>query len=81
MSGQDRECWVDDAALSGDDVVQFEDSVKLVQNSGLPASAFIEVGSDHWLLDREPLAAISMLWECELESRNITGHGFDSLCL
>ena len=32
-----------------DDVVAFEDSVELLQNSGLPASALIEVGEDHRL--------------------------------
>jgi len=47
----------------GDDVVSFADSEELVKNSGLPASALIEVGDDHRLADPEPLAA--MLGACE----------------
>lgn len=39
-----------------DDVVPFEHSKELVANSGLPASALIEVGDDHRLADPEPLA-------------------------
>ena len=46
-----------------DDVVPFADSEELVRNSGLPASALVEVGTDHRLADREPLAA--MLTACE----------------
>lgn len=46
-----------------DDVVAFADSEELVNNSGLPASALIEVGSDHRLADQEPLER--MLGECE----------------
>ena len=46
-----------------DDVVPFADSEELVRNSGLPATALIEVGSDHRLADQEPLAA--MLAACE----------------
>src|SRR5436190_8813713 len=38
-----------------DDVVPFGDSQELVRNSGLPASALIEVGDDHRLADPEPL--------------------------
>jgi len=41
-----------------DDVVPFADSEELVMNSGLPASALIEVGNDHRLADPEPLAAM-----------------------
>lgn len=47
-----------------DDVVPFADSMELVRNSGLPASALIEVGIDHRLADPEPLAA--MLRACEV---------------
>jgi hypothetical protein len=47
-----------------DDVVPFADSEDLVRLSGLPASALIELGSDHRLADPEPLAA--MLRECEV---------------
>jgi hypothetical protein len=46
-----------------DDVIPFADSEELVRNSGLPASALIEVGRDHRLADPEPLA--SMLRACE----------------
>jgi pimeloyl-ACP methyl ester carboxylesterase len=46
-----------------DDVIPFADSKELVRNSGLPAEALIEVGSDHRLADPEPLAA--MLRECK----------------
>ena len=38
-----------------DDVVPFADSEELAMNSGLPASALIEVGDDHRLADPEPL--------------------------
>jgi predicted RNA-binding protein with RPS1 domain len=38
-----------------DDVVPFTDSEELVRNSGLPASALVEVGDDHRLADPEPL--------------------------
>jgi Alpha/beta hydrolase family len=41
-----------------DDVVPFADSEELVRNSGLPASALIEVGNDHRLADPEPLEAM-----------------------
>jgi hypothetical protein len=46
-----------------DDVMPFADSEELVRNSGLPATALIEVGNDHRLADPEPLAA--MLAACE----------------
>ena len=46
-----------------DDVIPFADSEELVQNSGLPASALIDVGNDHRLADQEPLAR--MLKDCE----------------
>jgi hypothetical protein len=46
-----------------DDVVPFADSEELVRSSGLPASALVEVGSDHRLADPEPLVA--MLRACE----------------
>ena len=47
----------------GDDVIPFADSEELVRNSGLPAAALIEVGSDHRLADPEPLERL--LRECE----------------
>ncbi len=46
-----------------DDVVPSRDSEDLVKNSGLPASALIEVGCDHRLADPEPLE--TMLRACE----------------
>jgi alpha/beta superfamily hydrolase len=46
-----------------DDVVPFADSEELVRTSGLPASALVEVGTDHRLADPEPLEA--MLKACE----------------
>lgn len=46
-----------------DDVVPFGDSKELVGNSGLPASAVVEVGTDHRLAEPEPLKA--MLRACE----------------
>src|SRR5215469_2005421 len=46
-----------------DDVVPFSDSEELVRNSGLPASALVEVGDDHRLADPEPLR--KMLEACE----------------
>jgi alpha-beta hydrolase superfamily lysophospholipase len=45
-----------------DDVVPFADSEELVRNSGLPASALVEVGNNHRLADPEPLER--MLREC-----------------
>ena len=50
-----------------DDVVPFTDSQELVANSGLPASALIEVDNDHRLADPEPLAA--MLQACKSVGR------------
>jgi hypothetical protein len=46
-----------------DDVVPFADSEELIRTSGLPATALVEVGTDHRLADPEPLAA--MLKACE----------------
>ncbi len=51
-----------------DDVVPFGDSEELVRNSGLPASALIEVGTDHRLADPEPLVA--MLKACKGAGRS-----------
>jgi hypothetical protein len=50
-----------------DDTVPFADSEELVRNSGLPASALIDVGKDHRLADPEPLEA--MLKACERAAR------------
>lgn len=46
-----------------DDVIPFVESEELVRNSGLPASALNEVGTDHRLADSKPLEA--MLRACE----------------
>ena len=46
-----------------DDVIPFAHSEELAADSGLPASALIEVGNDHRLADPEPLEA--MLKACE----------------
>jgi hypothetical protein len=46
-----------------DDVIPFADSEELIAKSGLPASALIEVGTDHRLADPEPLKA--MLDACQ----------------
>ncbi len=46
----------------GDDVVAFADSEQLVRESGLPATALIEVGIDHRLADEHSLA--TMLRAC-----------------
>jgi hypothetical protein len=46
-----------------DEVIPFGDSEELVRNSGLSASALIEVGMDHRLSDPEPLER--MLKACE----------------
>jgi alpha-beta hydrolase superfamily lysophospholipase len=40
-----------------DDVISFADSEELVGNSRLPATALIEVGTDHRLADTDPLEA------------------------
>jgi hypothetical protein len=44
-------------------VVPFGDSEERARNSGLPASALIEVGTEHRLADPGPLKA--MLRACE----------------
>jgi len=46
-----------------DDVVPFALSEELIHASGLPASALVEIGTDHRLADPEPLEA--MLRACE----------------
>jgi len=38
-----------------DDVVPFEDSLELIENSGLPSEVLVEIGDDHRLADPEPL--------------------------
>jgi hypothetical protein len=46
-----------------DEVIPFGDSEELIQSSGLPESALIEIGTDHRLADPAPLEA--MLQACE----------------
>ena len=46
-----------------DDVVPFSNSEELVKNSGLPPDVLIDVGTDHFLSDPQPLRA--MLEACE----------------
>ena len=45
-----------------DDVIPFAESEELARNSGLPATALVEVGNDHRLADQESLAR--MLESC-----------------
>ena len=51
-----------------DDVVPFADSEELARNSGLPASALIEVGTDHLLADPQSLSAV--LGACTVTTRH-----------
>jgi alpha/beta superfamily hydrolase len=46
-----------------DDVIPFVESVELIASSGLPATALIEVGTDHRLAEPEPLKIL--LAACE----------------
>ena len=55
-----------------DDVIPFADSEELIARSGLPASALIEVGTDHRLAEPEPLKA--MFEACQRACRP---HGTD----
>ena len=57
-----------------DDVIPFEDSEELLRNSGLPASALIEIGNDHRLADPEPLA--KMLEACETHQQLVLMFSF-----
>jgi hypothetical protein len=41
-----------------DETVPFTDSQELLCNSGLPESALIVVGTEHWFADPEPLEAM-----------------------
>ena len=70
-----------------DDVVPFADSEELVRSCGLPATALIEVGSDHRLADPESLE--TMLEAClvddedeagEEEADNILKRDWTGLC-
>ena len=51
-----------------DDVVPFASSEELAGNSGLPASALIEIGTDHRLADPEPLKAMQAACEKGIRS-------------
>ncbi len=54
-----------------DDVVPFAHSEELSRNSGLPATALIEVGADHRLAEPAPLMA--MLRACEERGAECAG--------
>jgi hypothetical protein len=56
-----------------DEVVPFSDRKEVVRNSGLPASALIEVGNDHRLADPEPLAALLRACEVTPDDRGKSG--------
>lgn len=47
-----------------DDVIPFEDSERLLLNSGLSPESLLEVGHDHRLADPESLAVL--LWACRV---------------
>lgn len=49
-----------------DDVIPFADSEELIRESGLHASALIEVGNDHRLADTEPLESMLKACECRI---------------
>lgn len=51
-----------------DETIPFAESEELVRNSGLSASALIEVGTDHRLADPEPLKV--MLEVCQRVAQN-----------
>jgi len=55
-----------------DDVVPFADSEDLARDSGSPASALIEVGTDHLLADPHTLSAV--LTACEAITRHTPEH-------
>jgi hypothetical protein len=57
-----------------DDVVPFADSEELVRNSGLPASALVEVGDDHRLADPEPLRKMLRASEQDRNTNRDTTH-------
>jgi post-segregation antitoxin (ccd killing protein) len=52
--------------LRADNVVLDADSEELLRNSGLPVSALIEVGDDHRLAGKEPLAAMAGKSPCNM---------------
>jgi len=52
-----------------DDVVPFEDSLELIENSGLPSEVLVEIGDDHRLADPEPLEGMSHLRACSKRVR------------
>lgn len=49
-----------------DEVIPFQDSVLLVQQSNLPADVLIEVGEDHRLADENSLSVLG--WTCRMLS-------------
>ena len=69
-----------------DDVIPFADSEELINNSGLPSDALIEVGNDHRLADPEPLEAMlkacfnACLPEWNDEQKVVLQKKWDGLC-
>lgn len=57
-----------------DDVVPFADSEELVKNSGLPASALMEVGTDHRLADTDSLEIMLKACESVLQRNPVDNH-------
>ncbi len=55
-----------------DEIVPFADSEELVQNSRLPASALVDIGSDHRLAD--PIALAALLKICEQRATTQPDH-------
>jgi hypothetical protein len=53
---------------TGDEVIPFSDSVELIEHSGLPRGALLDVGRDHRLADPESLQ--KMLEACKDASRH-----------
>ena len=63
-----------------DEVVPFEDSLELVRNSGLPASALVEVGTEHRLADDESLKKMLEVVEKAAHNYERGGHKNKSGC-
>ena len=57
-----------------DEVIPFEDSLELIQNSSLPSEVVLEVGADHRLADPSSLSV--MLWACQ---QLVEGNGLPML--
>ena len=64
-----------------DDVVPFEDSLELVRNSGLPASALVEVGTEHRLADEESLKKMLEVVDKAAKSVRLGGRHLATIAL